>query len=72
VITVPEVATAGDAFVVTWTGVDACRRRLIFQPRAVGGYLRIEQRRTDSGAWVDVGTEIVADVALDRGAEVVV
>lgn len=66
----PDAGTTGDAFVVTWTGVDARRRRLVFQPRAVGGYLRIEQRRTDSGAWVDVGNEIVADVDLDR--EVVV
>jgi len=60
--------TREDGIVISWTGVDARRRRMTFEPRSAGGYTRIVERKTDAG-WVPVGNEIVSDVDLDPGAE---
>ena len=46
---------------IEWTGVDATRRRLIFEERAGKGWTRIEQRHV-GGEWLQVGSEIVADL----------
>lgn len=66
----PEPAVAGDAFVIAWTGVDADRRRYIFQPQEEGDYHLIEERQNCDGVWVGVGSETVANVELKHGAEV--
>lgn len=63
-MTMPEDHIDGDAFVVTWTGVDTHERRVLFEPRDVGGHTRTEQRQTEDGVWVDIGAEIVTDVNL--------
>lgn len=58
-----------DAVCVEWTGIKT-RRRLRFEPRDAGGWERIEERKTADG-WQPVGWEIVNDVVLDQGGEVV-
>jgi len=58
-----------DALEITYTGVDGRRHRILYKPRSLGGYDRIEQRRDGCG-WAPVGREIVSDVEIVPGAEV--
>lgn len=60
----------GDYHEFEWTGVDAVRRRVVFEPRSVGGHTRIEQRHNGS-EWVTVGNEIVSGVEVEDGAELI-
>jgi hypothetical protein len=60
--------TRADRMTISWTGVDARRYRMVFEPRSSGGHRRIVQRKTEVG-WVETGTEIVSDVA--RGPDAV-
>lgn len=46
---------------IEWTGEDATRRRFIFEERVGDGWTRIEQRHV-GGEWLQVGSEIVADL----------
>jgi len=59
--------TRQDGIAISWTGVDARRYRMTFEPRSAGGHTRIVERKTDTG-WVVSGNEIVSDVTLDPGA----
>jgi len=61
--------TRQDGIAISWTGVDARRYRMTFEPRSAGGHTRIVERKTETG-WVPTGNEIVSDVALDPGAEI--
>ena len=60
--------TRADRMAISWTGVDARRYRMVFEPRSAGGYTRIVERKTEVG-WVETGAEIVSDVA--RGPDAV-
>ena len=53
-----------------WTGADGRTRRVVLEPRATGGWTRIEQRWSGD-EWVTVGQEIVADVGLEAPAAIV-
>lgn len=59
--------TVSESIIIEWTGEDARPRRLRFEPRAVGGYDRIEQRH-NGDEWVTVGREIVSDVCVETPA----
>lgn len=52
---------------VTWTGTDTRERRLVFEPREDGTFARLTQRRTDTGAWVDTGVEVVTNLDVTAG-----
>jgi len=60
--------TRANRMTISWTGVDARRYRMVFEPRSSGGHRRTVERKTEVG-WVETGTEIVSDVA--RGPDAV-
>lgn len=60
-----------ECITLRWTPPNARPRRIRLEPRAAGGWTRIEQERTDEGEWRTVGQEIVADVELDAPAAIV-
>jgi len=64
-------AVVEDAITLHWTGEDAVRRRVVFEPRGTGGFRRIEQRFNGT-EWVTEGKEIVARVGLDAPAATIV
>jgi len=57
-----------DGVEVKWTGPKR-RRRLRFERRDVGGWLRIEQVFR-GGRWETVGQELVNDVSLEVSGDV--
>jgi hypothetical protein len=59
-----------DAWEFAYTGVDSRRYRVLFEPRDAGGWDRIEYRKTDAG-WEPIGREIVSDLDVTPGAEIV-
>jgi hypothetical protein len=63
--------TREDTVTICWTGEDAVRRRIRFEPRSTGGCDRIEQRWSGD-EWVTVGQEIVARLGLDAPAKVII
>ncbi|WP_245549686.1 hypothetical protein [Natronococcus occultus] len=54
----------GKSIVLEWTPLNACRRRLVFEPRDLGGWTRTEAERRDD-EWQIVDQEIVTHVELD-------
>jgi hypothetical protein len=62
-----DARTREDAVVVSWTG-EQRGRRLVFEPRDVGGWLRVEQRH-DGDAWREVGQEIVANLRVENAED---
>ena len=59
--------TGPDAIVVTERRDAAPTRRVVYEPRAAGGYERREQVwRLATEGWHTTGTEIVAAVVIDR------
>jgi len=59
--------TRQDGIAISWTGVDARRYRMTFEPRSAGGHTRIVERKTGAG-WAETGNEIVSGVDLNPGA----
>ncbi len=54
-----------DPIVLEWTPLNAYRRRLVFEPREIGGWHRTEEERRDE-EWHVVDHEVVTHVELDR------
>ncbi|MDJ1433973.1 hypothetical protein [Halostagnicola sp. A-GB9-2] len=52
------------AFDVQWTGIDDIARKIVFEPLANGGHMRIEYRWTGN-KWVPEGREPVEEVNLE-------
>ena len=56
-----------EAIVVTERREGAPARRIVYEPRAAGGYERREQLwRAAKEGWHTTGTEIVTSVGVDR------
>ena len=56
-----------EAIVVTERRHEAPTRRVVYEPRAAGGYTRrVELWRLALDGWHTRGTEVVADVVIDR------
>ena len=60
-----RVVRVSDPIVLEWTPLNACRRRLTFEPREIGGWDRTEEERRDE-EWHVVDHEVVTHVELDR------
>lgn len=58
------------SIVLQWTGTDSRPRRIRLEPRAAGGWTRIEQRWSGE-EWITTGREIVADVELEAPSAIV-
>ncbi|ELY52863.1 hypothetical protein [Natronococcus jeotgali] len=54
----------GESIVLEWTPLNACRRRLVFEPRDLGGWTRTEEERRDE-EWRVVDREVVTHVELE-------
>jgi hypothetical protein len=59
-----------DAILLAYTDATA-RRRLHLEPRSLGGYELIEERKTVDGLWKPVGRDIVSQVVVECGTEVI-
>ena len=61
-----------DAIELRWSYPDArLPRRVVFEPRSDGAWLRRESVWVREGEWRQVGSEIVDDVAVSGTEEVV-
>jgi hypothetical protein len=54
-----------DRITVRWRPTGRAPRRLVFEPRSDGGWLREEQTRIHDGTWRTVGTETCTDLAFE-------
>ncbi|WP_254768259.1 hypothetical protein [Salinilacihabitans rarus] len=66
---------ARDTITIRWTPPDARPRRLVFEPRDAGGWLRREEvwRDVDGEGprWTVTGEEIVSNVGLEAPAAII-
>lgn len=53
-----------------WTPTDARPRKVVFEPRQIGGFHRLECEKRDD-AWRLTGDEIVSDVGLESPAAII-